>query len=138
MTDSVISTNKIWTDKYKDTIHVFLQRLNAGFVVALRFFPVKRPERISTAVETTYHAGFCVRIIGDRTFTRVVNCCLLPLWWRWGSTYPNQGLPRVVHECRRQAERRRDLVVLGSMKIYEYGMSHWDMRAGEIEAAPMA
>jgi hypothetical protein len=58
--------------------------LDAGFVVALGFFPVKRPERISTAVETTYHVGFCARIIGDRTFARAVNYCLLPLWWRWG------------------------------------------------------
>ena len=84
MTDSVIGTDKIWTDKYKDTIHVFLQRLNAGFVVALRFFSVKGPERISTAVEITYHVGFCARIIGDRTFARVVNYWLLLLWWRWG------------------------------------------------------
>jgi hypothetical protein len=109
---SVVGTDKIWTDKYKDAIHILLQRSNAGFVVALGFFPVKRPERISTAVEITYHAGFCFRIIGDRTSAWVVNYCLLPLWWRWGSTYPNQGLPRVLLECRRQAEPRRVLVVL--------------------------
>jgi hypothetical protein len=82
--DSVIGTGKIWTDKYKDSFHILLQSLDAGFVVALGFFPVKRPEWISTAVETTYHVGFCARIIGDRTFGRVFIYWLLPLWWRWG------------------------------------------------------
>ena len=73
ITDLIIGTDKIWTDKYKDSIHILLQRLDAGFVVALGFFPIKRPQRISSAVEITYHAGFWARIIGDRTFARVVN-----------------------------------------------------------------
>jgi hypothetical protein len=38
--------------------------LNAGFVVALGFFPVERPEGVSTAVKIAYHARFLVRIIG--------------------------------------------------------------------------
>ena len=33
-----------------------------------------------------------------------------------GSTYANQGLPRVVSECRRQAEPRRVPVVLGFVR----------------------
>jgi hypothetical protein len=58
MTESVTGTDKIWTDKYKDTIHVVLQRLNPGFVVALRFFSIKRPERVGTAIKIAYHARF--------------------------------------------------------------------------------
>ena len=73
ITDSATGTGKIWTDKYKDAIHVLLQIFNADFVVTLRFFTVKRPELISIVVEIPYHAGFCARIIWDRTFARVVN-----------------------------------------------------------------
>jgi hypothetical protein len=78
VTGSIISTE---TNKDKDTIHVFLQRLNAGFVVTLSFFPVKIPEGVSTSMKIAYHARFLTRIIGNRaTFGRVVNRCLLPLW----------------------------------------------------------
>jgi hypothetical protein len=77
--ESGISTDKIWTDEYKDTIHVFLQRLNAGFVVALGFFPVERPEGISTAVKIAYHARFLSIIGGGSTFATIVSYCLLPL-----------------------------------------------------------
>ena len=77
MTESVTGTDKIWTDKYKDTIHVILQRLNPGFVVTLCFFPVKSPERVGTAIKIAYHARFSARILGNRTtFARVVNDCL--------------------------------------------------------------
>jgi hypothetical protein len=77
-TESVIDSDKIWTDEYKDTIHVILQRLNPGFVVTLRFFAVKRPEGVSTAIKIAYHARFSASILGDRvTFARVVNDCLL-------------------------------------------------------------
>ena len=73
-TESVINRDKIWTDKYKDTIHVFLQRLNASSVVVLGFCPVKRPEGVITAVKIAYHARFLNSIFGDRaTFARVVN-----------------------------------------------------------------
>ena len=82
MTESVIGMDKIWTDEYKDTIHVILQRLNPGFVVALRFFSVKRPERVGTAIKIAYHARLSAGIIGHRaTLARVVNDCLLRLWW---------------------------------------------------------
>ena len=69
------------TNKDKDTVHVFLQRLDAGLVVTLSFFPVKIPEGVSASMKIAYHAGFWTRIIGDKaTFARVVNRCLLPLW----------------------------------------------------------
>ena len=78
MTESVIGTDKIWTDEYKDTIHVIFQRLNPGFVVALRFFAVKRPERVGTAVKIAYHARLSAGILGHRTtLERVVNDCFL-------------------------------------------------------------
>jgi hypothetical protein len=53
---------QIWTDKYKDIIHVVLQSLNPGFVVALRFFPVKSPERVGTAIKIAYHARFSTMV----------------------------------------------------------------------------
>jgi hypothetical protein len=54
--------------------------LNAGFVVALCFFPVKRPQRVSTAVKIAYHARFLARIIGgSAAFAMVVSYCLLSL-----------------------------------------------------------
>jgi hypothetical protein len=84
MTESVIGTGRIWTDKYKDTIHVIFQRLNLSFVVTLSFFPVKSPERVGTAVEIAYHAGFSTRVIGDRATFRVADARLMaftfPLW----------------------------------------------------------
>jgi hypothetical protein len=80
VSESDIGTERIWTDEYKDTVHVFLQRLNPGFVVALGFFPIKRPEPTSSAMKIAYHVRFSARIIGDRaSFTRVVNYWLLPL-----------------------------------------------------------
>jgi hypothetical protein len=69
-----MGTRKIWTDKYKDTIHIVLQSLNAGFVVALSFFPIKGPEGISTTIKIAYHTRFSAGILGDRaTFAGVVN-----------------------------------------------------------------
>jgi len=79
-TETVMCTGKIWTDEYKNTIHVVLQCLNPSFVVALSFLPVESPERISTAIKVPYHARFMARIIATRTtFARVVNYFLLPL-----------------------------------------------------------
>ena len=82
MSDSVLSTDKKWTNKYKDTIHIVLQRLNAGFVVALCFFPIKRPQRVSTAVKIADHTRFLARIIirVGAAFAMVVSYCLLSLW----------------------------------------------------------
>jgi hypothetical protein len=119
VTESVIGADKIWTDKYKDTVHVVLQSLDAGIVVALSFFPVKSPERVSTPVEIAYHAQLLARIIGDRvTFSRVINHFLLPLWWLRATTYLDYGLPRVqvVLEFPHQTERSESrciLLVLG-------------------------
>jgi hypothetical protein len=67
-------TDKIWTDKYKDTIHIVLQSLNASFVVALSFLPINGPKGVRTAVKIAYHARLSTGIIGDRaTFGRIVN-----------------------------------------------------------------
>jgi hypothetical protein len=108
-----MGTDETWTDEYKDTLHVVLQSLNQGFVVALGFFPVKGPEGVGTAVKIAYHARFSTRIIGDRaTFVGVFNQQLLPLWWPWGTTYPDYGLQRVVLEYPRQTDPRRVLLVL--------------------------
>ena len=75
VTDSVISRNKIWTNEYKDTVHVLLQRFNASIVVALGLCPVKGPEGVSTAVKIAYHVRILTRILVDRAaFARVVNC----------------------------------------------------------------
>jgi hypothetical protein len=75
--------NKIWTDKYDDTIHIALQSLNPRFVVAFSFFSVKRPQWVSTAIEISYHSffwGFSVRVTADRaTVDRwiVQICCFV-------------------------------------------------------------
>ena len=88
LTESVISTDEIWTNKYKDTIHVVLQSLDLGLVVALCFVPVKRPEGVGTAVKIAYHARFWARIITDRaTFAGVFKHRLLSLWWPLGLLY---------------------------------------------------
>ena len=80
MSETTINTEKIWTDKYKNTIHVVLQSLNPGLVVALCFFPVKRPEGVGTAVKIANHARFLARIIDNRaTFAKVVKHRVLPL-----------------------------------------------------------
>jgi hypothetical protein len=80
VTESVIGTDNIWTDKYKYTIHVILQRLNPGFVVALRFFAVKRPEGVSTAIKIAYHARSLAGTLSDKAaLARAVNDCLLRL-----------------------------------------------------------
>ena len=88
------------TNKDKDAIHVFLQRLNAGLVMALCFFPVNIPECVSTSMKIADHARILTRIVGDRaTFARVVNCCLLSLWWPWRPTYGDYDPPGVALEC---------------------------------------
>jgi hypothetical protein len=54
------------TDKYEDAIHVVLQSLNVGLVMALRFLSVKCPECVGTTVKIAYHAlffGISVRTI---------------------------------------------------------------------------
>ena len=110
MTESIKSTNKILTNKYEDTIHVFFQRLNASFVVALGFLPVKIPQSISTTIKVAYYVGFLARIIGDwATFARIVNYCLLPLWGPRGTTHLAYRMPRVDLEFLDQSELRRAL-----------------------------
>ena len=93
-----INRDERWTHEYEDTIHVFFQRFNASFVVALGFFPVKRPEGIIAAVKIAYHVRFLTRIFGVRvTFARVVNyCLLLPL--ALNTTYLYYGHPLVAFE----------------------------------------
>jgi len=52
------------TDKYENAVHIFLQRLNLGFVLALGFFSVKVPERVGATVKIAYHwpsVGLTVR-----------------------------------------------------------------------------
>ena len=50
--------DRLATDEYKDTIHVILQSLVVGLVVALGFLAVKIPERVGTAFKVPYHALF--------------------------------------------------------------------------------
>ena len=110
VTDLVISTDKIWTNEYKNTVHVLLQRFNASIVVALGFCPVERPEGVSTSMKIAYHVRILIRIFVDRaTFARVVNYCLLPLWWLWGlHTYV-----RVFHALRLSVSARLNLAKFG-------------------------
>jgi hypothetical protein len=69
--------DKIWTDEYKDPIHVVLQSLNPGFVMGFCFFPIKSPESIGTALEVTNHTRILARIIGigdtPATLARIVK-----------------------------------------------------------------
>lgn len=74
-----LGMDEIWTDEYKDPVHVVLQSLNQGFVVALCFIPIKSPESIGTPLKVTNHAGFLARIIGigataTLQLARVVKC----------------------------------------------------------------
>ena len=62
MTEWIICTE---TNKDKDPIHIFLQRLDEGLVVTLSFFRVKRPEGVGTSMKIAYHARILTRIIGD-------------------------------------------------------------------------
>src|SRR6266849_1601827 len=101
----------MWTDEYEDAIHIVLQSLNEGFVVALCFFPINTPEGIGTALKVTNHARILARIIGigaTVTLARVVK--RQPLSLRRPS-YLDYGPSHVVREFPRQIEPRCALLV---------------------------
>jgi len=73
MPESRIDTCRIWTDKYKNTIHVIFQGINPGVIVALGFAPKESPEHSGTAIKVAYHASFFIgfRIRGAVEGTRI-------------------------------------------------------------------
>ena len=98
--------------EYKDPIHIVLQSLNLGFVVAPCLLPIKSPESIKTSIEVTYNARFLARIIGigakashlGKGYYGYDTMAL-------GSTYLDYGPLHVVCEFPRQIEPRCVLLV---------------------------
>jgi len=51
-------TDRIWTDKYKGTVHALFEGIDPGVIMALGFISVEFPEFVGTTVKIPDHAWF--------------------------------------------------------------------------------
>ena len=58
--ESIMDTDGIWTDKYKNTAHIIFESIDPGVVVApsLGLISIEFPEHASTAIKPAYHVSF--------------------------------------------------------------------------------